>query len=72
MQFSVLRKPKVLHVNLMHAETSLGSLILSPTTGVLPWGLVYDIKKDVPLWGLVYDIKKDVFPPDPVYTLVLR
>jgi len=69
MQCSVLRKPKVLHVNLMHAETSLGSLSRSPATGVPPWGLVYDIKKDVPPWGLIYDIKKDVFPPHPAYTL---
>ena len=68
MQCSVLRKTKVLHVNLMHAETSCGSLSRSPTTGLPPWGLVY-IKKDVPPWGLVYDIKKDVFPPDPAYTL---
>jgi len=44
---------------------------------VPPWGLVYDIKKNVPPgppypqvppWGLVYDIKKNVFPPDPAYT----
>ena len=33
-----------------------------------PWGLAYDIKKDVPPyphvppWGLVYDIKKYVTP----------
>jgi len=48
-----------------------------PTLLVPPWGLFYDIKKDVPPgpsypqvppWGLVYDIKKDVFPPDPAYT----
>jgi len=71
----VLRKTKLLHVNLMHVETSCGSLSRSPTTGVPPWVLVYDIKKDVPPyphvppWGLVYDIKKDVFPPDPAYTL---
>ena len=33
---------------------------------VPPWGLVYDIKKDVPPWDLVDDIKKDV-PPGPPY-----
>jgi len=36
-----------------------------------PWGLVYDIKKDVPPWGLVDDIKKDV-PPGPPCNLSCR
>ena len=55
-----------------------GSATAVATLLVPPWGLEYDIEKDVPPgppyprvppWGLVYDIKKDVFPPDPAYTL---
>jgi len=38
---------------------------------VPPWGLVYDIKKDVPPWGLVNDIKEDD-PPGPPCTLRCR